>query len=166
MALGRTQLNPTLLDTLLELNDLVHALSSKEYDEKIKELKDTISELRKAEKESQVARAENEKSMLDLALVTDQNNKAASIAKKDREVLTQVKAENDKLLNKITVEQDKLAADTKDFLLRSDRENTNIEEKNKALLSRTAKIEAAEIKVAAMKEEYETKLAELKKITG
>jgi chromosome segregation ATPase len=166
MALGQLQKNPQLLDVLSELNDLVLALKGGELKDALADLKkrteDANNAIAIAEESSQKAA----KAASDLESATDENNASALSLRKQRESLAAEKMENDKQLQKISAVQAAVDASRKEMEARHAAATSELELKSQALAEREKKVQERQKNIDLLREEYEKKLSDLKKITG
>lgn len=165
MALGQRP-NPQLLDILRELNALVKTLQSDDFSEIIDELNTKTEAAKKAETAADMARESNETSISNLETATAENMKTAQEAKKQREALEAVKIENDRAIQKLTSIQEGFDAGRKAFEKRTAATNDDLTAKSQRLSERERKVSERQAAVDALRKEYESKLADLKKITG
>lgn len=164
MSFQRT--SPPLFDTLKELNDLVKALQGKDFDVIITKLTTARSEAEEAKKASDVSTAKCEAAAKKLEKAARANAVIGASFISQRDSLALAKTDNKETLQKIKLAENELSASverlngrilafegtkaavSKNF---SDRENKLVEDRQYA---------------NALREEYENKLADLKKITG
>ena len=166
MALNQLIKNPTLLESLQELNELVKALQSGELTEVLADIKAKTEKLKKAEQDADASGEANSQSIAALEETTIENNQAAAAARKQREALAAEKQEADKQLQKILVAQNALDASRKDLESRTASTIADIEQKSQNLALREKKLADGIVATGAIRKEYEEKLNKLKTITG
>lgn len=167
MSLGKMiKQNPPLLDILYELNDLVIALSGKEFQETILELQKETDLLEAAKDESIKAKKENDDAIAKLNKSIDDNNKFIISARKEREALEQSKIDISNQLQKLN--SSKNAAESAHKLLeaKSIEVNNDHLKKTQIVSEKEKRANEAQKMADAIKTEYETKLAHIKKIAG
>lgn len=160
MALGQIgKPNNALLDTLLQLNDLVASLRGKDLIDAIAELKEKTETYNKAKSETEPlihalndATKDNEKSLVDL--------------KVERNLLSADKITHERQLQKIKAAQSAVDHDRAEVEKRVADAEAEIAKKSQAVAAREVKAEAAKKQADAVVAEYQAKLADLKKITG
>ena len=166
MALGQTIKNPQLLDTLVELNDLVKLLLSDDLGAIIADLKQKTDALEKAEADSDTAHSVNAASIAVLEEETELNRQSVEALRKQREALAAETQENNKQVQKIQSLKDAVDASRKELEARTAAASDDLTQKSQNLATREQKLAARQLQVDELKKEYEGKLADLKKITG
>lgn len=166
MALGKIHSHPHLLDTLLELNDLIKGLGSDDCKKAINSLKAEKEQLEKATKLHDEHKAKHDASAIQLSKVTDENELYIASAKKEREALEASKLENVKHLNRIQTAQNAVDASQKELDGKISAHNMEVAAHSDKLAERERKVSARKIELDGLIEEYSKKLYELKKITG
>ena len=166
MALNQQTKNPVLLDTLLELNDLVQALVSGEIAVTIKDLKNQTEEHKKQAASADASRSANEESIANLDKAAKEHDLAAGQARKQREALAAEKQENEKTLQKLQSSQSQLDASKREIEARAEDVEKIQQAKALSISERERKAEDRLKTADAIRVEYEKKLADLKKITG
>ena len=160
MALGSNgKLNTPLLDTLIQLSDLVKALQGKDYLNHINELKEKTEALNQA-------RAVTEPQIHALNDARVDNEKSASDARAALKALADEKVANEKQLRKIAADKSAVDAARAEAEKRIADAEAEIAKKSQAVAVREAKANEAIKNANAVTAEYQAKLNDLKKITG
>lgn len=160
MALGQVgKPNNILLDSLIQLSDIIKSLNGDELIKHIEELKNKTQEFNDAKNSAGPA-------LIALQEKTAKHEAAFNAANAEKLILANVKAQNDAQLNHLG----KLARDLEGKIqiheasvLEKSRE---IQEKETRAADRERKAEEKYKLAEARVSEYEAKLADLKKITG
>ena len=160
MALGQIgKLNNNLLDTLKELNDLVKSLHGKEFVDAIDELKEKTNAFNEA-------KGKTEPLIHQLNSATRENEQSLAELKAERNALATAKHDHERQIVKIKSAQsavDNAKAENEAAIIAK---NAEIEKKSATVAVRETKANDRQKQADTLISEYNTKLADLKKITG
>lgn len=160
MALGQIgKPNIGLLDTLKELNDLVKSLHGKEFVEAINELKEKTNAFNEA-------KSQTEPLIHNLNSATRENEQSLVELKAERNALAGAKLDHDRQLVKIKAAQAAVDASKAENEAVLAAKTAEIEKRAAAVTARETKAANTHKQAEALIAEYQTKLADLKKITG
>jgi hypothetical protein len=160
MALGHHQKTPQLLDMLIHMNDLVQTLVKSDVGTVIKNIKNESENLRNEQAKADAAKLQAEMSIGSLKKAEQDALEAAEIVKNETALQEVKKHETEKAIKKL--EGEKLALETAKKL----HEGNVLEHQKKVqeLAAREAKVIDAGKAAAALKAEYEKKMAYIKNI--
>lgn len=153
------KLNTPLLDTLIQLSDLVKSLQGNDFLDHINELKEKTEALN-------VARASTEPQIHALNAAREDNVKAAAEAKAALQALAAARMDHEKQLKKIDNAKAQVESAKADLDRKSASSLAEIEQKSQSVSSREQKAVERQKAADAVVAEYSKKLTELKKITG
>ena len=160
MALGQLgKPNNVLLDTLLQLNDLVKSLNGKDFIEKIEELQQKTDEYNKA-------KSTTEPLIHALSDATKDNEKTIADLKVERNLLASAKADSERNLSKIAKAQAEVDHSRKELEKKLADAEKELAVKSLAVVAREAKAVEKQKLADVLVKECQVKLEALKKITG
>lgn len=160
MALGHHQKHPQLLDSLIHLNEIVQTLTKTDVGQVIKNIKNESENLRQEQAKADAAKLQNEMSIGSLKKAEQDALEAADAVKNETALLEVKRQETEKAIKKLG--GDTLALETAKKL-HADKVLEH-EKKVQELAAREAKVIEAGKAAAALKAEYEKKMAYIKNI--
>lgn len=167
MSLGKIiKQNPTLLDTLYELNDLIAALSGKQFQEMVLEIKKEKSELNLAKEASTFAKKENDEILASLQKATHKNHESIASFKSEREALERTKIDVSNQMQKLNALKSQAEAAHKQLEAKTVEAHNELDKKSNAVSEKEKRVKDLQLHAETVKNEYETKVAHIKKITG
>lgn len=167
MALNQTvKSSPHLLDTLLQLNDIIKSLSGDEMKKAVQEIKKEKEELDKAHVLKSILKREHDKTVIDLENKISEHKEISESVKKQKEELEKHIAENTKLAQRAHAENSGIASNKASAEAHIAKLNADLDNKIKDLEERELRVKEDKKQCQLMKQEYEEKLQNLKKITG
>ena len=160
MALNGAGKQPQLLDTLLQLNELVGMLSKSNIKDVIQNIKAESENLKAEQARSEQARVNSEMSIVSLKNAEKESLRAAEVSKQEAALSEQKKQEAEKAIKKLQADTFILDAAKKAHAI-------NVEALEKKVLevaSKEAKVLLERKAAESLKAEYEKKMAYLKNI--
>jgi hypothetical protein len=160
MALGHNQKSPQLLDMLIHMNELVQSLSKSDIGQVIKNIKNESENLRNEQAKADACKLQSEMSIGSLKKAEEDAKQAAEAVRNETALHEVKRLDAEKAIKKL--EGEKLALETAKKL----HEGNVLEHQKKVqeLALKEAKVIDAGKAAAALKAEYEKKMAYIKNI--
>lgn len=167
MALHQTtKLNPQLIDTLCQLNDLIGSLTSPEVRQAVKDIKVQMDASKEAEESIKKIKVEHENEIVKLNILKKENEKLSSDLKKQQDLIVIEKNENEKRISNLKSIQSAFDIRKDEWMKHTSLINEEHKNRNNSLVEREQKANDLLHEAHKIKAEYVQKLADLKKITG
>lgn len=155
-----------LLSLLMELGNLVQSLSEGNYKKIISDIKAEKDKLNNEKKDLSELMAQDAQKTKELSVATEENNKSISDLERLKLEANQAKAEADAQINKASIAKRELEDAQEVYNEKIKNDNAALSAREAAVSVREAAVKQGERENEMMRDELQTKLDNLKKITA